>query len=57
MASKDEALTDTEYDQLLAACDPEDPREAVIILLAGELGLREGRTCRHYLCSNTVNFG
>jgi len=42
MASKDDAPTDHEFDLLLAQCNPDDPRERVIILLAGEIGLREG---------------
>jgi integrase len=54
MAPKDDALTDQEYDQLLAACDPEDPRETVIILLAGELGLREGEISA--MRSTWINF-
>jgi len=42
MRSKDDALNDLELDTLLKAADSDDPREALIILLAGDLGLREG---------------
>jgi integrase len=54
MASKDDALSEQEFDVLLSKCNPEDPREQVIILLAGELGLREGEISA--LRSSWINF-
>ena len=42
MGSRDDALDEEQLEQLLQACDPDDPRERLIILLAGELGMREG---------------
>ncbi len=54
MTSKDDALTEQEFDTLLSACNPNDPRELVIILLAGELGLREGEIAA--LQSSWINF-
>lgn len=54
MTSKDDALTEQEFDILLAKCDSNDPREQVIILLAGELGLREGEIAT--MQSSWINF-
>jgi integrase len=42
MGSRDDALDDQEFEQLLQACDPKNPRERLVILLAGDLGMREG---------------
>jgi integrase/recombinase XerD len=42
MTSKDDALSEPEFELLLSKCNPDDPREQVIVLLSGELGLREG---------------
>jgi len=42
MGSRDDALDDREFEQLLQACDPKRPRERLVILLAGDLGMREG---------------
>lgn len=54
MTSKDDALTEQEFDSLLSKCNPNDPREQVIIFLAGELGLREGDIAA--LRSSWINF-
>ena len=54
MSSKDDALSDSEFETLLDKCDTNDPREKVIILLAGELGLREGEIAA--LQSSWLNF-
>ena len=54
MTSKDDALTEQEFDTLLSKCNPDDPREQVIIFLAGELGLREGEIAA--LRSSWINF-
>ena len=54
MTSKDDALSDTEFETLLDGCDIKDSRERVIILLAGELGLREGEIAA--LQSSWLNF-
>jgi integrase len=54
MTSKDDALTDQEFEALLEGCDSIDPREALIILLAGELGLREGEISA--MQSSWINF-
>jgi len=54
MRSKDDALNDLELDILLKAADPDDPREALIILLAGDLGLSEGEISA--LRSPWINF-
>jgi len=42
MGSRDDALDEQEFEQLLEACDPKKPRECLVILLAGDLGMREG---------------
>jgi integrase len=52
--SKDDALNDLELDTLLRTADPEDAREALIVLLAGDLGLREGEISA--LRSSWINF-
>ncbi len=54
MTSKDDALTDAEFELLLSKCATSDPRERLIILLAGELGLREGEIAA--LQSSWLNF-
>ncbi|MEI6795357.1 MAG: site-specific integrase [Methanomassiliicoccales archaeon] len=54
MSCKDDALTDQELDILISACNINDPREKVIILLAGDLGLREGEIAA--LQSTWINF-
>lgn len=54
MSSKDDALTDQEFEELLGSCDPKDPRERLIMLLAGELGLREGEISA--MTSSWINF-
>jgi integrase len=54
MSSKDDALTEQELDSLLSKCNPNDPRERVICLLAGELGLREGEIAA--MQSSWINF-
>ena len=54
MSCKDDALTEQELEILIRACNPNDPREKVIILLAGELGLREGEIAA--LQSTWINF-
>ena len=45
---------DTEFDSLLKATNPNDPREALIFLLAGDLGLREEEISA--LRSTWINF-
>jgi integrase len=42
MGSRDDALDDQDFELLLQACDPKKPRERLVILLAGEFGMREG---------------
>ena len=42
MGSRDDALTEEQFEQLLSACSPKHPRERLVLLLAGDLGLREG---------------
>jgi integrase len=54
MSSKDDALSDFEFEQLLESCDSRDPRERLIILLTGEIGLREGEIAA--LKSNWLDF-
>ena len=38
---RDDALGEEQYEQLLQAADPKRPEELLILLLAGELGMRE----------------
>jgi integrase len=54
MGSRDDALDDQEFEQLLEACDPKKPRERLVILLAGDLGMREGEIAHLRRC--WVNF-
>lgn len=42
MGSRDDALTEQQFEQLLSACNSKHPRERLVLLLAGDLGMREG---------------
>jgi integrase len=52
--SKDDALIESELEILLNSCNPNDPRERLIILVAGNLGLREGEISA--MRSSWINF-
>lgn len=54
MGSRDDALDDHEFEQLLEACDVKKPRERLVILLAGDLGMREGEIA--HMHRSWVNF-
>jgi integrase len=54
MGSRDDALDEQEFEQLLQACDPKRPRERLVILLAGDLGMREGEIA--HVRKSWVNF-
>ena len=54
MGSRDDALDEQEFEQLLDACDPKKPRERLVILLAGDLGMREGEIA--HLRRSWINF-
>lgn len=54
MGSRDDALDEHDFEQLVEACDLRDPKERLIILLAGELGMREGEIA--HLKRSWVNF-
>jgi integrase len=54
MGSRDDALDEQEFEKLLDACDSAEPKERLIILLAGELGMREGEIA--HLKRSWINF-
>lgn len=54
MGSRDDALDDQEFEQFLATCDPKRPRERLVILLAGDLGMREGEIA--HMRRSWINF-
>ena len=54
MGSRDDALDEQEFEQLLQACDSKKPRERLVILLAGDLGMREGEIA--HIRRSWVNF-
>ncbi|MCX6652442.1 MAG: tyrosine-type recombinase/integrase [Methanomassiliicoccales archaeon] len=54
MGSRDDALDEEQYEQLLQAADPDRPEELLILLLAGDLGMREGEIA--HLQRSWLNF-
>jgi len=54
MGSRDDALTEEQLEQLLSSCSSKHPRERLIVLLAGDLGMREGEIA--HLSREWLNF-